>query len=71
VDEVPDISDMCLESTIVENNKKEHPRVSECFSITGAVAEFFKSYGYKKGDVIQPNRIRELLIDYSTSNVSL
>lgn len=52
-------------------NTTEHARISECFSITEAVAPFFKLYGYKKSDVVQSNQVREILIEYGTTNVSL
>lgn len=51
------------------NKKVEHPRFSECFSITEAVKPLFRDFGYKKGDIIQPNQIRDVLIQYGETKV--
>ncbi|KAI6184009.1 PUA and Translation initiation factor SUI1 domain containing protein [Aphelenchoides bicaudatus] len=48
------------------NKKTDHPRVSECFSVTEAVLPFFKPYGYKRGDVLQQNQLRDMVVQYGT-----
>jgi hypothetical protein len=53
-----------------ESEKRDdHPRVSECFSVTEAVLPVVKLYGFKKGDVMQPNQLREMIIQYGTEKV--
>ncbi|KAI1732278.1 translation initiation factor SUI1 domain-containing protein [Ditylenchus destructor] len=43
-------------------------RVAECFSITEAVLPLFRSGGYKKGDPIQANQLREFLLNYARAH---
>ncbi|KAH7718918.1 Protein C25H3.4 [Aphelenchoides avenae] len=43
-------------------------RVAECFSVTEAVVHFLHPLGYRKGDIIQPNQVRELVVHYATEN---
>ncbi|KAH7701654.1 Protein C25H3.4 [Aphelenchoides avenae] len=43
-------------------------RVAECFSVTEAVVHFLHPFGYRKGDIIQPNQVRELVVYYATEN---
>lgn len=51
--------------------RNDHPRVSECFSVTEAVLSFVRLYGFKKGDVVQPNQLREMVVQYGTDKVSI
>ncbi|KAI1725775.1 translation initiation factor SUI1 domain-containing protein [Ditylenchus destructor] len=43
-------------------------RVAECFSITEAVLPLFRPGGYKKGDAIQGNQLREFLLNYARAH---
>lgn len=57
------------ESSDTQKADSEHPRISECFSITEPVSSFFKLFGFKRGDVLQQNQVREAIIQYGTANV--
>lgn len=39
--------------------------------MTEAVVDFLHPYGYRKGDIIQPNQVRELVVHYATEKVAM
>ncbi|CAD5211292.1 unnamed protein product [Bursaphelenchus okinawaensis] len=44
------------------------PKISECFSVTEAVMPFLGQFGFRKGDIIQQNQVREAVVSYGNKH---